>query len=465
MVGRRTFLQLAVVGALTPRPCLYAQEDASGTWTGTLNVGSQFLRLRFELAKDNSTFASVDQGNAPIPLEVVSLRPDAIELKVTAIDAIYRGRQVHPDRIEGEWQQGMNFRLTLLRGEEGLNDAWSSLPALDQLSLRQLRIEAGAPALAAMSSRRKQTTRIWVDGERALGSGALVTANDLWHLGSITKSMTATLVARLVEAGRVSWDETVADFLGESVAKIQPSYAAATFRHLLSHRAGLRRDIPSELLDTFKREPDGNIRSDRLRYVAIALNQEPVGPAEKTFMYSNNGYVVAAAMLEQKLNTEWEKLLHQYVCAPLMLRTVGFGAPGVRGRLEQPVGHASGDKPEPRRVGDGVNDNPVVLGPAGRAHMSLRDLSLYLAAHRDEEPFLSKDSWRSLHTPPFGGNYAMGWEIRSDGILWHGGSNALWLAEVLVNKKEGVAAAATTNVANGKASISTGQSLLRAAAA
>jgi hypothetical protein len=59
----------------------------------------------------------------------------------------------------------------------------------------------------------------------------------------------------------------------------------------------------------------------------------------------------------------------------------------------------------------------------------------------------------------------MGWEIRSDGILWHSGSNALWLAEVLVNKKEGVAAAATTNVANGKASISTGQCLLRAAAA
>jgi CubicO group peptidase (beta-lactamase class C family) len=458
-------LQLAVVGALTPRLCLHAEEDVSGAWTGTLNVGSQFLRLRFEVAKDNATLASIDQENAPMAMEVVSSRPDAIELKVPVINAVYRGRQVRPDRIEGEWQQGMNFPLTLFRGEAGLQDAQRSVPPLDQSSLHQLRMEAGAPALAAMSSRRQQTTRIWVDGERALGSGVSVTANDSWHLGSITKSMTATLVARLVEAGTVSWDDTVADLLGESVAKIQPSYAEATFRHLLSHRAGLRRDIPREQFDTFKRESDGDIRGERLRYVAIALNQEPVGPVEKTFMYANNGYVVAAAMLEQKLNTEWENLLHQFVCAPLMLGTVGFGAPGIRGRLEQPVGHAPGDELEPRRVGESVNDNPVVIGPAGRVHMSLRDLSLYLAAHRDEDRFLSSDSWRVLHTPPFGGNYAMGWEIRSDGILWHSGSNALWLAEVLVNKKEGVAAAATTNVANGKASISTGQCLLRAAAA
>lgn len=118
MVGRRTLLHLAIVGALTPRLCVYAKEDVSGTWTGTLNVGSQFLRLRFEVAKEVATLASIDQGNAPMPLDVVSLRPDAIELKVAAINAIYRGRQVHPDRIEGEWQQGMSFPLTLLRGKK-----------------------------------------------------------------------------------------------------------------------------------------------------------------------------------------------------------------------------------------------------------------------------------------------------------------------------------------------------------
>lgn len=92
MVRRRALLQLAVVGALTPGLCLYAQEDASGTWTGTLSVGSQFLRLRFEVAANNATLASIDQGNVPMALEVVSLRPDAIELKVAAINAIYRGR-------------------------------------------------------------------------------------------------------------------------------------------------------------------------------------------------------------------------------------------------------------------------------------------------------------------------------------------------------------------------------------
>ena len=50
-----------------------------------------------------------------------------------------------------------------------------------------------------------------LDGERVIESAAVgvrvrggeeqVTLDDLWHLGSCTKAMTATLAARLVEAG------------------------------------------------------------------------------------------------------------------------------------------------------------------------------------------------------------------------------------------------------------------------
>jgi Beta-lactamase len=97
------------------------------------------------------------------------------------------------------------------------------------------------------------------------------------------------------------------------------------------------------------------------------------------------------------------------------------------------------------RIGDGVTDNPVVLGPAGTIHMNLADLLTYLAAHRDGASFLSARSWRTLHTPPFGGDYAMGWVVRPDGYLWHNGSNTLWYAEAEFNNTSGVAAAAAAN--------------------
>jgi hypothetical protein len=58
--------------------------------------------------------------------------------------------------------------------------------------------------------------------------------------------------------------------------------------------------------------------------------------------------------------------------------------------------------------------------------------------------FLNADSWRTLHTPPFGGVYAMGLS-RQGNALWHNGSNTLWYAEVTFDASRGIVAAAATN--------------------
>ena len=55
--------------------------------------------------------------------------------------------------------------------------------------------------------------------------------------------MTATLVARLAEQGVISWDDTVEQHLGAVIPEMNPAYAELTFRHLLSHRAGLRANV------------------------------------------------------------------------------------------------------------------------------------------------------------------------------------------------------------------------------
>jgi hypothetical protein len=80
--------------------------------------------------------------------------------------------------------------------------------------------------------------------------------------------------------------------------------------------------------------------------------------------------------------------------------------------------------------------------------MSLRDMLHYLIAHRDKSEFLKPQTWTMLHTPPFGGDYAMGWLVRPDGARWHNGSNTLWYAEALFDSANGVAAAAACNDGN-----------------
>ena len=78
--------------------------------------------------------------------------------------------------------------------------------------------------------------------------------------------------------------------------------------------------------------------------------------------------------------------------------------------------------------------------------MNLRDLTAYLNAHLEQPvAFLKPESWKTLHTPPFGGNYAMGWVVRDGGGLWHNGSNTLWYAEMCVDPAKGIVAAVACN--------------------
>ena len=59
---------------------------------------------------------------------------------------------------------------------------------------------------------------------RAQGSAELATAEDLWHVGSLTKSMPATLAGVLVERGDISWGTTVSEVLPGLIATTDPEY-------------------------------------------------------------------------------------------------------------------------------------------------------------------------------------------------------------------------------------------------
>ncbi len=320
--------------------------------------------------------------------------------------------------------------------------AFQGPPDLAELAAKA-RQDADAPALGLVVVRPGAEPKIAVDGVRIFGSDALVTAEDQWHWGSITKSMTATLVARLVEKDIVSWDDTVGDRLGKLVPDMNDDYRDVTFKHILSHRAGLAANIPGPRFADFSQSPDDPI-ADRLKWVQIALTQTPVGPKETTFLYSNNGFIVAGAMLEAVTGESWETLMKREVFSPLGLTSAGFGPPQGKKPDDQPRGHrpaAGVDKAVPPNA-----DNPAALGPAGRVHMSLADMAKFLLAHAQQPAdFLQPESFDLLHTPPFGGNYAMGWIVIGPQARWHNGSNTMWYAEATFNMEDGSVAAVVVN--------------------
>jgi CubicO group peptidase (beta-lactamase class C family) len=309
--------------------------------------------------------------------------------------------------------------------------------------LAALHLEAGGPALIAADA----DGFLSVAGVRQAGAPTLATTNDKWHIGSCTKSMTATLAARLAEQGRIRWTDTVGEVLKTSAPDMREVYRTLTYRHLFSHRSGLPGNIGMADFLQFKRiNPDP--RAERIAFARKALAMAPKGPAETTFEYSNNGYVIAGAMREAATGESWESLMRADVFKPLGMTGAGFGAPGTAGTLEQPVGHAKkllGEARQPYPIGKGVTDNPAVLGPAGTVHAKAADMLAYLRAHRDAGAFLSKANWDMLHTPPFGVDYSLGWIVTPKGALWHNGSNTLWYAEIAFNRVTGKAAFAATN--------------------
>jgi CubicO group peptidase (beta-lactamase class C family) len=305
--------------------------------------------------------------------------------------------------------------------------------------LEELRATGNAPALGAALVTAEGVVARGTTGVRKLGDPAPVQASDLWHVGSITKSFTSTLFARLGETDKIRFDQTLGEVLPEAAGS---PYAAVTFDQLLSHRAGLPANpsMPAMVKGRTSKDP---LLEQRRQVVAEILATAPVHERGTRFLYSNAGYVTAGAALERLTGTPWEDLVREQVIAPLGLRSAGFGAPGIggaAGAIDQPWGHLNpvGVARPPHPVPPGpLADNPPFLGPAGTLHMSIDDLATYLREHMNGEAgagtLLSADSYRRLHRE-VGDSYALGWVddrpewAGGERVVWHNGSNSMWYA-------------------------------------
>lgn len=273
-----------------------------------------------------------------------------------------------------------------------------------------------------------------VAGARSLGEPVAVAPDDLWHVGSVTKPMTATLAARLVTQGRIGWDTTVGQSLGDRVPDMHPAVRDITLEQLLSHRSGLPENVgPFVSLRLILGQGRTDPAEQRQTYVAAVLDDPPDTLPGAAYRYSNAGYTVAGAMLEAATGLSWEELMRDEVFGPLGLSSAGFGPPGTAGALDQPLGHRDRligglDPVEPGRFAD----NPLAMGPAATVHLSICDLARFAAAHAAmPTDYLPAEAWETLHRPR-GDGYALGWIVHETGRLQHAGSNRYWLARVVV---------------------------------
>jgi len=314
----------------------------------------------------------------------------------------------------------------------------ADLPLLHN-SLDRLVRGLGVPAAGAGLIAVGQEPVLAVVGRRRRDRPDPVAPEDRWHIGSCCKALTALLYARLVEADRAAWGAPVAVLFPDLAA--HPDWTGRTIDDLFHCRAGTPADLTGPEMAAAWR--DGVPLPDQRSAVVARTLARPPGPRGR-FLYSNLGYILIGAAIDRIVAAEgatFETALAAQVLRPLGITSHGFGPP------PEILGHHCRFRIGPLILGRGrpadpteaTSDNPAVMNPAGRLHLSLADWLRLQTVFLDQPgAFLNPSTMRHLLAPPSGRGLplAMGWahaRIGGRPVLAMQGSNTLWAATAVMD--------------------------------
>ncbi|MEM9066560.1 MAG: serine hydrolase domain-containing protein [Planctomycetota bacterium] len=337
-------------------------------------------------------------------------------------------------------------------GRKAVETDWLDEPAdsLRDLLERGLE-ETEAPAIAAAVMQDGELVAIEVVGIRTLSGGEPVEQDDAFHIGSITKSMTSTVIGKLVEEEKLGFDDTLADLFPD--LDVTDDFRGVTVTDLLRHRAGVRAMTSPEPEIERTVEPYlGDAQVARAEFTKAVLTAPPTFEPG-TMNYSNGGYGILSHIAERVSGESWDALMERVIFGPLKFERGGIGWPDPDGSVSQPRGHLD-QGGGLMSIPYGIYELKAHIEASGDAHCTIRDLVMYGDAHRralaGEPTILSPDTARVLHTPPMGGNYACGWtvgEVEGLGrVHEHNGSAGTFFAQLRIMPDRGRVVAVATNI-------------------
>ena len=313
------------------------------------------------------------------------------------------------------------------------------------------RLAQQLPGLAAVVVRSDGPPRVYVSGERRIGKGDLITPADRMHLGSLTKSITATLIGALAEKQLMTFETTIGQTFPELSGKIQRAYRDVSVRQLLTHAGGIppygtRQSL--QWMFTLKGTPS----EQRYAMVERVLTEPPRFEPGTRHEYSNAGGAIAGAMAERIGGSPYRQLVQQLVFARFGGHAA-FGNPGLAAE-PQPWGHIrmiSGTVMEviPTHA---VYTTPLAMEPAGDASPSMPDYGRFLQLHlrglRSRDDVLKATTIQDLHR-----RVAMGWAVLTrDGVESHEhfGSSGAYVAYATIQPSRDIAVGVFTNMGGGQ---------------
>lgn len=237
----------------------------------------------------------------------------------------------------------------------------------------------------------------------------------LYEIGSITKTMTAALIARAIQEDRLLLTDTIDKYLELPEGKVYP-----TIESLLTHTSGLDGTYFEWSMLSYLLHPEENpfrgLTGETVReeYRETKLKQGK----EYTYSYSNYGFALLGLVLEEVYDADYTSLLNEYLQDSLAMKDT----------------HVSDGDAD--FEGNWIWEAKDAYIPAGAVVSDITDMLLYAEAQLGENPTLrmchqplkqinAADEWERM-----GGfcmdEIGMSWMIDTEnGIIWHNGGTGM----------------------------------------
>lgn len=261
----------------------------------------------------------------------------------------------------------------------------------------------------------------WGDPDE--GSGESAGCDTVYDIGSMTKQFTAAAIVRLDQDGLLD----VSDPLGDHLPGVPADKRSVTIEHLLTHTSGI--------LDSLGPDDEPLTRDAFLRE---ALGSELLSRPGTTYLYSNVGYSLLTAVVEEASGQDYEAYLAERLFAPSGMTRTGYVQPDWSTAQVAVQYDADG-----RDHGTPLDQPWAEDGP----YWNLRGNGGLLSTPRDMfrwhvallgDAVLDDDAKRELFEPrvreePDETYYAYGWVVDDPddpSILWHNGGNGWSYGEI-----------------------------------
>ncbi|WP_199193054.1 serine hydrolase domain-containing protein [Allosphingosinicella deserti] len=323
----------------------------------------------------------------------------------------------------------------------------------------------GIPGAAFALTDRSRTFHAEGLGVRELGKPTKVDPDSTFMIASNTKGMATLLLAKLVDEGKLRWDQPVTDVYPAFKLGSSETTSKVLIRHLVCACTGLPRKDFEWIFNTSAKTPASDT------FVQLAATQPTSGFGE-VFQYNNlmasaAGYVGGHIVHpELELGAAFDRAMEEKVFGPIGMRNTTFDFDrATAGNWARPHSDDMNSKPTPIvEAGMAFNRAIAPFRPAGGAWSTANDLIKYVRFELNEGKTDDGRQWvspknlleRRVANVPVGEDIVYGMGLQTNSywgvpVVHHGGSMGGYKSDIVIVPGANLGAVILTNSDNGQA--------------